>query len=365
MRRLTLEEFIERARKKHGDKYDYSKVVYVDAHTNVCIICPEHGEFWQKPHNHLNGKGCRKCGGTNPSTTKEFVEKAKKNHGEKYDYSKTNYINDSTKVCIICCVNPHHGEFWQTPDNHLRRKSGCPKCYGNNKQTNEDFIKKATEKHGRCFDYSKCEYVNNYTEICIICPLHGEFWQQPRVHLLEQGCPKCYRDRQRLTNEEFVERAKKVHIDKYNYSKTEYTNSHTKVCIICKKHGEFWQRPNTHLQGVGCPDCISSKLEESVAEFLKKHNFYYERQQKFNWLRNKNLLKLDFYLPTINMAIECQGIQHFKPMVYFGDQEGFEYLQQNDKLKKELCEKHNVPLYYINYNDNVEEKLNEILGKLI
>ena len=118
-KKLTKEEFIEKAKKLHGDKYDYSKVEYIDYLTKVCIICPKHGEFWQTPSNHLNktkSKGCLKCGIENTNykntyTKEEFIEKAKTIHGNKYDYSKVEYLKSNKKICIIC---PKHGEFWQT-----------------------------------------------------------------------------------------------------------------------------------------------------------------------------------------------------------------------------------------------------------
>ena len=113
-KRLTTEEFIERARKVHGNRYDYSKVEYINDRTKICIICPIHGEFWQKPNNHLNGNGCRQCGILSRSLKRskckdEFIKEAIIKHNGKYDYSKVDYANNSTKVCIIC---PIHGEFW-------------------------------------------------------------------------------------------------------------------------------------------------------------------------------------------------------------------------------------------------------------
>ena len=111
---MNTKEFIEKAKRIHGDKYDYSKVKYVNNRTKVCIICPEHGEFWQRPTSHLKGCICYRCSQKakakkqKKSSTNEFIEKAKKIHGDKYDYSKVEYINAKTKVCIIC---PEHGEF--------------------------------------------------------------------------------------------------------------------------------------------------------------------------------------------------------------------------------------------------------------
>lgn len=121
---MKKEEFVLKANTKHDYKYDYSKVEYVDYKTKVCIICPKHGEFWQKPSDHLQGKGCNQCNGGVRSNTKDFIEKAKKIHGDKYDYSKVEYEHNARKVSIIC---PIHGVFRQSPNNHLQG-NGCPKC---------------------------------------------------------------------------------------------------------------------------------------------------------------------------------------------------------------------------------------------
>lgn len=125
MKKRTKEEFIEQAKRIHGEKYDYSEVEYIDGQTKVCIICPKHGEFWQRPCDHINQKqGCPKCVKNYRDTAETFIKKAKLIHGNRYDYSKVKYVNSQTKVCIIC---PEHGEFWQTPHHHLRG-SGCPEC---------------------------------------------------------------------------------------------------------------------------------------------------------------------------------------------------------------------------------------------
>jgi glutaredoxin len=305
MRKLTKEEWIEKALLVHGDWYDYSKVVYMGARTKVCIICPIHGEFWQLPSIHLSGQGCPHCG----------FEKRKKNR----------------------------------------------------KKSQEQLIKDFKEVHGDWYDYSKVEYINNRTKVLIICPIHGEFWQTPNKHLSGRGCPKCAN--RNVTNEEFIEKVVKKHGDWYDYSKVEYTNAYTKVCIICPIHGEFWQTPDIHLSGCGCPYCKASKLEMFVNKILNENNInFMQNYRGIEWLTTnidggkKNRLELDFYLPEHNVGIECQGVQHFESIEYWGGQEGLEYLQNNDKLKLDLCNKHNLRLYYINYNDNIEEKLNEILG---
>ena len=188
---MNTQEFIEKAKKIHGDKYDYSKVEYKGAHTKVCIICPEHGEFCIRVSHFLAGHRCPKCAGNAKLTTDEFIKKAREIHGDKYDYSKVEYKNYDTKVCIIC---PKHGEFWQIPRYHLNGK-GCPKCAGNIRLTTEEFIRRAKEVHGDKYDYSKVEYVNSQTKVCIICPEHGEFWTFPNNHL-KCECPKCVRNKQ-------------------------------------------------------------------------------------------------------------------------------------------------------------------------
>lgn len=365
MKVFDIKHFVERAEAKHGKKYDYSKVEYVNAKTKVCIICPEHGEFWITPNSHINGVGCSKCSNNKKLTTEEFIIKAKKIHGNKYDYSKSEYINTHKKVCVVC---PEHGEFWISPANHLRER-GCPKCHTrknlinnyipenkttNKKLTTEEFIIKAKKIHGDKYDYSKVEYVNNKTKVCIVCPKHGEFWQKPNDHLLGDGCLKCG-IKQRFINrvktiEQFIQDSRKIHGNKYDYSKVNYVNALTKVCIICPEHGEFWQTPGAHLWGNNCPKCVESHLENDVRVLLEHNNIKYEKEKLFDWLGKQ---RLDFYLPDYNIAIECQGIQHFKPIKHFGGDDKFKYTQKMDELKYKLCSTNGVDILYFS---NVKRK---------
>ena len=365
--KITTEDFITKAKEVHGDKYDYSNVEYVNTNVKVCIICPEHGEFCQSPHGHLRGRGCPKCGAnkrykSRTSTTEIFIEKAIKIHGDKYDYSKINYINNHTKVCIVC---PEHGEFWQTPGSHTNIGNGCPLC--GNKNGSEKrlksiniFIKQAKEIHGDKYDYSKVEYSGNHEKVIIICPEHGEFLQSPDKHLQGHGCPKCAGNI-KLTTEDFLKKAKKVHGDKYDYSKVDYKTSIIPVCIICPKHGEFLQKPNKHLCGCGCPKCgiskSTSKMELGIKSFLEDNNIKYIPQHSFDWLKYENPLKLDFYLPEYNIAIECQGEQHFRPIDFFGGEQGYELIVKRDIAKLNLCKEHNINiLYFTNENVSVPKK---------
>ena len=277
-------------------------------------------------------------------TTEEFIKKSKEIHGDRYDYSKVNYITAKTKVCIIC---PKHGEFWMEPVNHLSGQN-CPKCVGGVRLTKEEFITKANEVHNNKYDYSKVDYVNSQTKVCIICPEHGEFWQTPNAHLSRRNCPKCVGG-VIMTQDEFIKRANEVHNFKYDYSKVEYKNARTKVCIICPEHGEFWQTPEKHIIRMqGCPKCKVSELEHKIMNLLKKNNIDYMFQYPLNWEKNPNghYLRLDFYLPKYNLAIECQGRQHFEPVNKFGGEERFLENIERDKRKFNLCKIHNIDVLY-------------------
>ena len=363
MKKKSKEQFIKESILAHGNKYDYSKVEYVNARTKVCIICPKHGEFWQIPNDHIRGIGCPKCkvdkiSKIRKGTNKTFIEKARRIHGDKYDYSKVEYIDARTKVCIICL---EHGEFWMSPHKHLSGE-GCSKCnkYHRLEENKRKFIEKARKIHGNKYDYSKVEYKNSKTKVCIICPKHGEFWQTPNSHLNGEGCELCYRPVHNTSS--FIEEAIKIHGNKYDYSKTEYIDSVTKVCIICPEHGEFWQKPTVHInQKCGCPICNESHLERETRSYLVDNKIDFKYQKMFNWL---GLMRLDFYLPNYNIAIECQGIGHFEPTDFGG--KGDEYARKTfndtvkrDKLKKELCEKHNIKMVYIDYNADVIEQIKE------
>lgn len=285
---------------------------------------------------------------TKKLTTKEFIERAKKVHGDKYSYDKVNYINNKTKVCIIC---PKHGEFWQTPESHLVGE-GCRYCARRYKKTTEDFIREAIEIHGVRYDYSKVDYKSTMEKVIIICPKHGEFLQTPSKHLTGQGCPNCRRNK-KDTTESFIEKAKKVHGNCYDYDNTEYVNNWTKLRIICPEHGEFWQTPNDHLDGCGCPMCKSSKLEKLVRDSLKLNNIIFEEQKNWDWLIYKSNQYVDFFLPEYNIAIECQGLQHFEPVDYFGGELDFLSNKNRDKNKLDLCNSHGIKvLYYSNLGDN-------------
>lgn len=198
---MTTEEFINKAISKHGDKYEYSKVVYTRSTDKVTIVCKAHGEFLQTPHKHNQGDGCPKCGIERikekaAGTLHNFLDRATKKHGTTYDYSKVVYTTAKSKVTIICSI---HGEFEQTPDTHTRG-SGCPKCdkdvvskrmTGSRRVTVEDFIKRADMLHDSKYDYSKVDFKVTKEKVIIGCSMHGEFSLSVNKHLLGKECPKC------------------------------------------------------------------------------------------------------------------------------------------------------------------------------
>jgi len=290
---------------------------------------------------------------------KEFIEKASKIHNSKYDYSEVNYKNSKEKVCIIC---PEHGEFWQIPNSHLMGH-GCPRCAVEkrkklHKLPLSEFIKRSNEIHNNKYDYSKVNYEYVKDKIEIICPEHGSFIQRAQDHLNGHGCTKC--NSLWKSTEQFIKDAIKTHGDRYDYSKVEYKNKNSNITIICKKHGEFKQIAQNHLKGCNCPKCTCSKIEDEVMRFLNKHNISFEHRMQFKWLGKKHL---DFYLPDYNVAIECQGIEHFEPRDFFGGANDFKNTIIRDKEKKILCNNNKVKLLYYSNLKNYNTFLNETLIK--
>jgi hypothetical protein len=190
--------------------------------------------------------------------TEQFIKAAKKKHGDTYIYDAVKYKNSTTKVSIICRV---HGEFTQTPPIHLKG-SGCNKCAldraaQTNKLSRAEFIDKCNKAHGNYYIYDNTVYTNSKSKIAIICPEHGEFWQIASNHVNGGGCSQCTTNPSYDTTE-FIRRATTVHNNTYMYDKTVYTKSSDKVTITCKIHGEFSQRASAHLLGQGCPMCNMS-----------------------------------------------------------------------------------------------------------
>ena len=298
----------------------------------------------------------------NKLTTKEIISRIKTIYGNKYDCSKVEYNGIYEKITVIC---PIHGEFNITPNNFINLHRGCPQCGHisrwdkRGRVQTEDIIKRARIVHGDKYDYSESEYNGFHTKMEIICPIHGSFWQEPSNHLNGNGCPKCVKEV--YDTNSFIEKSNLVHNYIYDYSKSKFVSSRTKTIVTCKKHGDFLVTPNNHVRGKGCPICKNSSLEEKTRALLQSKNIIFEQERKFEWLRYKNPMSVDFYLPQYNIAIECQGRQHYIPIDHFGGKEAFDLTVKRDDKKKQLLEENGIKLYYINYDDDIETKLNEIL----
>jgi hypothetical protein len=305
------EEWINKAIKVHGDKYDYSKVKYKNNKTKVLIICPEHGEFWQEPSSHLSKHGCpihgaiisKMCDIKKRLTTNNFIERSKERYGDKYSYDETNYKSYSTKLIIKC--NKHNEYFNITPASHLdkRNNGGCDKCK----------------------------------------------WES----IVEKG-----------TRTNFKELATEKHSGKYNYDFSNYITQNIKVKIKCNKCLHiFEQTPKNHLNFSGCPFCRMSRGEAIIEKWLINNTIDYYFNFRFNdCVGIKNKLPFDFYLPMLNVCIEFDGGQHLKPI---GNDSilNFYNLKINDEIKNLYCINKGINLIRIPYIhiSKISEILNEKL----
>lgn len=301
--------FISKCKEVHGNKYDYSDVVFTGLRNEVSVGCKKHGLFNIVAYRFIAGHGCYKCG------------------------------RDIAK--------------------YKQRKS------------NITFIKDIETLFGKDFwDLSKVDYINNRKKVVIGCKVHGDFLISPTKLLDGQGCPKCryikYSKSRTMKLSEFIKRAENRWGSIYDYSKVNYVNSRVKVEIVCPKHGSFFQAPNKHLSGDGCPICSGSKGERLIKEFLDKNNIPYKTQVTFKDCRDKSLLRFDFSVlkadGSIDFLIEFQGQQHFKPYNLFGGLVGFESQKRRDSIKLNYCKKNSLTLRYIDYRTSIISQLKKLFG---
>lgn len=359
-KKLTKEQFIEIC-KRNNPELDCSDLDFINTRSMVYPKCQIHGKFEVKASSLLRGltKGCPKC--DQEHRKQEFIQKAKKIHGDKYDYSKIEYKTNKIPVEIVC---PIHGSFFQAPGDHLKGY-GCSKCSGKYKPTTEEWISKVKNLYNGKYNFSKVEYIDNKTPVTVICPIHGEFYPIPNNFIKEiSGCPKCNNEakhaRYAKTTEQFIVDAKKVHGDKYDYSKVNYDTKNVKVCIICPKHGEFWQTPNGHLRGAGCPKCLNKNqyllYEKLEAEFPEEEILY---EFSTEWVSPQ---RFDIYFPNLNIAIEYDGEQHFKPIEKFGGTIKFEETKRLDILKNNKCIENNCKLFRVKFGYSEKDFNNLVLN---
>lgn len=315
--KLSTFEFINKAKETHGNSlYNYSKVIYLNIDSKVIIICKIHGEFEQSPYHHIHRKqGCRYCGIekrqiSQKMTHNNFIIKANEIHNNKYDYSKINYINNRTKITIICKI---HGEFDQLPKNHLK-DHGCIKCRNNIlsnkfKSSISDFINRSNKIHNSKYNYSDVKYINANTNVNIICNIHGKFHQRPMVHLLGSGCSKCSNgikfSKCQIKWLEFLEKYYNINIQHMGNSNQEYRikNTKWKADGYCKEtntifeyHGDFWHgNPKIYK-----PDDMNNVSKRTMGTLYKRT---INREQKIKELGYNLIIMWESDWNKINKSI--------------------------------------------------------------
>lgn len=377
--KMFTNEFIEKSKSVHGDKYDYSKVNYVNTSTKVEIICKEHGVFLQAPSKHLRKQGCVICGGKIIKTRDEIINKFQIIHKNNYDYSLVEYIGNKKVVKIVC---KEHGIFEQRVDHH-QSGQGCDKCRIDKLKINKNlFLNRLEEIFPKHYSHD-FEYFDFQQEIELNCLKTKELFKViPKKFLLLKNCPCCVENKKKnkiellknkprglttlLTQDEFLKKVKKVHNDMYDYNNTFYIKHKEKINVLCKKenHGVFSLSANHHLRGIGCPKCSISKGENKIMDFLLKNDIKHKIQKKFDKCINYSSLRFDFYLPDYNMCIEYDGKQHFEPIEWFGGIKGFEKNVKRDEIKNNFCKENNILLLRIPYweYENIELILNDKLS---
>lgn len=293
MKRVTKEEWLDRCYTEHGDRYDYSEVVYTGMTSKVKIICEKHGPFWQKTTDHSRGANCPKCAIeknakkkrvlSDEQDVKNFIAIANIIHGNRYDYSLVK--PKAGKVDILC---PKHGKFSVPTYRHLKgiRCNGCASedAGDNIKKNQEYFLLKSQAVHGERYDYSKSIYSRAREKLEVVCRKHGSFWVSPDNHYKGKGCKECHyenlSDIKRYTREQVMARFKEVHGDRYGYGEFvgEYKNQKTAIEIFCSHHGKFIQSVSGHSGGSGCLQCATKNTwDGTVKSYVEKypHSFIY------------------------------------------------------------------------------------------
>lgn len=281
----------------------------------------------------------------------KFKEFVKTKHPEIEVLNTNNEIKQRDRIDFFC---KKHGNGNSRYDHFL--SNGCNDCKREISRKNKgyDFIKKANIKHNNKYNYDKVDYIDNKKEVIINCDKHGDFKQRPDNHLAGAGCTNC---NYKLSNDDFIEKCKRIHNDKYLYDKTKYNGYRDYVTIKCKKHGYFDQLARIHISGFGCPKCSESIGEKKVSEFLSNNNIDFIKQYKFDDCKNKLKLPYDFFLLKFNTCIEFNGLQHYFPVNFFGGEERFKNQLKLDKIKRDYCFTNNIKLIVISYKDNIEDKL--------
>lgn len=346
LRSTCKDMFVRRSKALFGDRFTYERTEYLTKDDPLTITCKRHGDVSVIACSHLHMKsGCPTCQQENylKGRLLKFMTGAKRHHGDMYDYSQTRFVNQITPIEIICKI---HGSFMQTPENHCKG-AGCQTCALEDQRLDTaTFIERSRKVFGDTYDYSKVNYTTRISKVVITCRTHGDFLQRPGSHIAGCGCRKCFVDERRKGREKFIAEALKIHGVKYDYSRVQYKTINDKVEILCSIHGSFHLQPGSHLYGKqGCRGCKDSKGEVEVARVLDECEILYEREYKIHPQR----FRYDFYIPEANICIEFHGNQHYRPVEFFGGEEGFRSTVFRDKMKESILRSLKIPLIILPY----------------
>jgi len=275
---------------------------------------------------------------------------------KEYDYSLINLDvlkGHGVGGIVLNLICPKHGKFTIGSYQYVIQNGGCRKCFNENKAPKPKIplaviLERFAKYHGDRYDYSRVILGRNLkSKVEIVCKKHGAFLQSPEKHASGRNCPKCS-GKYHWTTEEWIERAKSIHGDRYDYSKTKYVGKKTKVIIVCKQHGEFTQTPDDHVNSkAGCPMCNMSSGEEIIADLLDTYGINYKFQYKVDGYN----FRYDFYLVDVNLLVEYNGIQHYHytPVFHRNPKYGFDYYRSNDRAKRKLANSIGIPLLVLPY----------------
>uniref|UniRef100_A0A6C0D5K7 Uncharacterized protein n=1 Tax=viral metagenome TaxID=1070528 RepID=A0A6C0D5K7_9ZZZZ len=330
---ITWETYKEQLQNLHNNEYDYSKVIWNGSDNEITVICNIHGDFIIRAQYHKNGRGCQKCSKENKIQYNKhnkdiFIENAIQKWGNKFDYSKVDYIDSNNKVIVIC---KKHGEIEIFPPNHLNY--GCGAC---GRETNKrnielkekcktEFISKANNIHKNIYDYSSSEYQDAITKVIVICKKHGEFKITPNNHLRGRGCPDCGLEASKISKlkslEEYQPEFIKLYGDKYDYSSVVWEGGSKPITVICKKHGEFHILPYLHKIGKECQKCSNRYSGISIDWLLfmeKRHLTEIQHARNLGeFVIPDTRYKADGYIKSSNTIFEFHGdFWHGNPELY-------------------------------------------------
>ena len=354
MKRKTTEEY-----KKEIENLDVVCLEeYINDGTKILHKCKKCGYEWKiKPNNILHGQNCPKCSRKSASKKLRKTTEEYKKEIENLDVvCLEEYINANTKILHKC---KNCGNTWKVTPNIVLSGYGCPIC---SRKSASKKLRKTTEQYKKeleSFDIICLEeYTNNKTKILHKCKKCGYEWKiLPNAILNGNGCPKCAGNKKKTT-EEYKKEIENLDV----ICLEEYINARTKILHRCKKCGYEWKiLPRDILSGYGCPHCNFSHGEKAIEKFLIESNVSFNPQKWFSDCRDKMPLPFDFYLPELNVAIEYQGIQHYKAIEKFGGEKRLHLQRHHDWLKRKYCEKKGINLITIKYDENIENKLNFLL----